>query len=241
MRPSRLAPVALALALAAGPAPAAAAKPARAAKPAKGSPLSQLVARTVAAYGGIDAVTAVTGVRWEGRVQEGRFEGRFRRVLAPPARLRTEVRLVGAEPELLVLDGRRAWRDDTEVTGLAATQRAWLEAASLFVPALLVNERGTLVDRGTVKRHGKALRVIELPFEGGAALLAEIDPASGLVVSTRARVGTSEVVVEHGGFRRVDRVTFPFTATVRGAGEPRTFTTERIELVRAPEPSTFRP
>lgn len=235
--PVRPAALAAALALALAPASAAAAGPAG----KKGSQLSQLVARTLAAYGGLDAVTAVEAIRWEGRVREGRLEGRFRRVLAPPARLRAEVRLLGGAAELLVLDGTRAWRDDAEVTGLAATRRAWLEAARLFVPAMLVRERAALVDRGAVRRGGKALHAVALPFEGGAELVAEIDPASGRVLFTRARVGDGEVVVEHGDFRRVGGVLFPFTEKVVRGGAPRVLTAERIELVRAPEGATFRP
>jgi hypothetical protein len=225
--------LALALALAPALAWAGRGKPAPAA-----SPLSRLLARTFKAYGGLDALLAVEGIRSVGTLQEGGRRGRIERSLAPAREPRVAAGSFRAvttfgvtDKETVVLDGHRAWRDGAEVTGLARSVQLRLEAARLFVPALLARERGALVDRGELRRSGRRLRVVELPFAGDAALLAEIDVASGRILRTTARVVRHETVVTYDGFRRVGGILFPFSEAISAPEGERTVALDRVELV----------
>lgn len=215
------------------PAPATAPAAARPRAPARASPLSRLLARTFKAYGGLEGLLAVEGIRSAGTVRDGERLGRVERALAPTGRLRAVTTFGGVEHETVVLDGDRAWRDGAEVTGLARSVLLRLEAARLFLPALLARERAALVDRGELRRAGRQLRLVELPFEKEAALLAEIDAGSGRIVRTTARVGRYEIVVTYDRFRRVSGLLFPFHEAIAAPEGLRTVALDRVELVPA--------
>ncbi len=239
--PSRIAALALSLALAL-PALAAAPRASRhAARPAaERSPelsLSQLLARTFRAYGGVEAILAVEGVHLRGTIQEGSAgpanPARLERVLGPPDRYRAAVSLGGMERETLVLQGGRAFRDGAEVTGLARADQIRLEAARAFLPAALARGRESLVDRGGARRGGRRLRLIELPLHDQASLTAEIDESTGRIVRAVSRVAGKEIAVSFRRFRAVDGILFPFAEDVEASDGKRTLVVDTVELVPA--------
>jgi len=231
---------ALALALPAAALPAERPTPPRADPARRGPPappLARLLARTFRAYGGVDALLAVQGVRLEGTVADGAAapgsRPRFERLLAPPDRYRCALSLAGVDRETLVLDGGRAFRDGAEVTGLARADSIRLEATRTLLPAALARQRAALVDRGEARRGDRRVRLVELPLRADASLTAEIDVASGRILRAVSRVAGWQAAVSFRRLREVGGVLFPFAEDVEGAEGKKTFEVERIELVPA--------
>ena len=209
--------------------------PARRGPPAP--PLARVLARTFHAYGGVDALLAVQGVRLEGTVADGvaapGSRPRFERLLAPPDRYRSAVTLAGVERETLLLDGGRAFRDGAEVTGLARADSIRLEAARALLPAALARQRAALVDRGEARRGDRRVRLVELPLHADASLTVEIDVGSGRILRAVSRVAAWQAAVSFRRLRAVSGILFPFAEDVEGAEGKRTFVVERIELLPA--------
>jgi hypothetical protein len=162
-------PLALALALAAGPPES----------------VSSLVDRVVETYGGRRAIAA-----FGARVEEGETtsllhpgqRGRIRRVGTPGGSLRVEIRFPDGEEEVRVLHRGRGTRNGVDVTGSPPHAAMVLQAARLELPLLLQRGRRRIVDRGMQEREGRSLRVLELPLAGGLVVEADVDPGSGRIL-----------------------------------------------------------
>lgn len=204
-----------------------------------GEPLPELLARTFRTYGGLDAILAVEGVRLHGTITDEttapESQPRVERVLQPPDRYRSAVSLAGVERETLVLDGKRAFRDGAEVTGLARADQIRLEAARVFLPAALARGRDALVDRGEQRRGADRVRLVELAIHKQASLTAEIDPSSGRIVRAVTRVAGRQSAVSYRSFRPVEGVLFPFAEDLESKDGKRTQTVllDDIDLVTA--------
>ncbi len=233
--PAVLAAALLALPSAATPASA---RPAPHRAPAA-APLSRVLARTFRFYGGVDALLAVEGVRLRGTISDGSAppgrspRARLERTLGPPDRYRSAVSLGGTEREILILAGRRAFRDGAEVTGLARADQIRLEAARSLLPATLVRERPSLVDRGEARRAGRRVRLVELPLHAQASLTAEIDPETGKILRAVTRVAGRETTVSFRELRTVEGVRFPFAEDLEAREGNRTIVVEEVEIVPA--------
>lgn len=210
--------------------------------------VGKLVDKVVEAYGGLAALEKFPVLVQEGEVvaHEAQDVGRILRIYERPRRLRVTIAYPGSPAEQRILDGARGWRDGREVSGAPPHAAMLLQAARLELPLSLAEGRARLVDEGVVERDGVKLRALTLPLGDGLAITAEIDPASGLVVRSVARmpggVGSLEFVTAYSGFRKVSGVLVPFReenfVQGRHSGTTEIRTTEF--LVEAPT-GAFRP
>lgn len=220
-------------------------RPARSRRAAESLP--EVLARTFRAYGGLDAILAVGGVHVRATLADGKTapdaQPRLERLLRPPDGYRSAESLAGLERETVILDGKRAFRDGAEVTGLARADQIRLEAARTFLPAALARGRELLVDRGEQDRRGTRVRLVELALHEQATLTAEIDAASGRILRAVTRVAGRETTVSFRSFRKVGSLLFPFAEDLESANGKRAVTVvvDGIDLVDADSISIQHP
>ena len=211
-------------------------------------PASALVEKVVEAYGGKAALERYPVLVQEGEVvaHQAADVGRLLRIFERPRRLRVSIAYPGNPPEQRILDGARGWRDGREVTGTPAQKAMVLQAARMDLPLALLEGRDRVVDEGVVERDGSRLRALTLPLGDGAAVTAEIDPETGRILRSVARmpggVGSLEFVTAFSDFRKVAGVLLPFReeAFVQGRHSGTTAIKSAEFLVEAPT-GAFRP
>lgn len=206
-----------------------------------------LVKRTIRAYGGEKALAAASACRQEGTVtsiMRGGREGRIVREFERPDRLRVRIDY-GTESELRIYDGREGWRQGQAVTGPQLDAMV-LQAARMALPWNLRERRKSLVDKGTVDRDGKELRVLQLPLGKGMTLDVEIDPSSGRILQSAGRgqegLHALEFITSYSDFREVAGILVPFRegnyANGVVTGETKL---SDVDVAKSLPPGTFRP
>jgi len=230
--------LAVALALLAAAPPAGAAPP----SPEVGA----LVERCLAAYGGAGRMGKLVAVKQVGTVTSLLHPGetaRLTRLAAHGGRLRVEVAWSGA-PEVRVVDGQVGWRGGVPVQGppLAAMV---LQAARFDLPLRLKEGLDRLQDRGVVEQEGKRLRALALEVAPGLVVEADLDPATGRILRSRAASSSGpplEFVTTYADFRAVDGLLFAFREGnwANGATTGETVLTTVALLASLPE-GAFRP
>lgn len=171
--------------------------------------VAEVVARVIAAHGGMTALEKYPVVVQEGEVaaHASRDTGRVTRIFERPRRLRVVVSYPGAAPERRILDGAQAWRDGREVTGSPPQGAMVLQAARMELPLSLAGALERLVDEGVLERDGRRYRALTLPLGDGMSLTAEIDEATGRIGRSVARMpagaGSLEFVTIFSDFREV--------------------------------------
>lgn len=211
--------------------------------------IDRLVAKTVKAYGGEEALRNAPAVRHTGQVtsrMRGGAAGSIVREFERPNRLRVVIRY-GSETEDRVYDGKTGWRQGKIVTGPPLDAMV-LQAARMDLPLILLNRESTLIDRGRTTFEGKEVRTLELPLGSGLALTVDIDPASGRIVRSSGRGGDRgggvplEFVTRYMDFRMVDGLLHPFREGNFANGFVTGETTlSRVEVLKSLPPGTFRP
>lgn len=211
--------------------------------------IDRLVAKTVKAYGGEEALRNAPAVRHTGQVtsrMRGGAAGSIVREFERPNRLRVVIRY-GSETEDRVYDGKTGWRQGKIVTGPPLDAMV-LQAARMGLPLILLDRKRDLVDRGRTTFEGKEIRTLELPLGSGLALTVDIDPASGHIVRSSGRGGDRgggvplEFVTSYMDFRMVDGLLHPFREGNFANGFVTGETTlSRVEVLKSLPPGTFRP
>jgi hypothetical protein len=177
-----------------------------------------MIDRVIAAHGGAEALSAVTGYRMVGEL---RAVGRSapietRREFARPNRLRVEIAYPDA-PELRLLDGANGWRKRSgsvqPVSGMLLAAMI-LQAARADLPWILDARRDSVRVVGPVPRDGRSL--VGLEFALGPTMLfrAYVDPETDRVVESLgillAEGRQVHFVTTYADFRAVEGVVFPF-------------------------------
>ncbi|MBI5509854.1 MAG: hypothetical protein HY903_13950 [Deltaproteobacteria bacterium] len=151
--------------------------------------LDRLVDQMAAAYGGKEALAKMATLTQTGRVAATirvASSGPLVRIYARSLKLRVEI---GAptDAEVRVLDGKRGWRNGREVSG-PPYEAMVLQAVRLDLPFALVENRQSLVDRGLTTLHGKEVHTVELPIGAAMSVTVGIEPTTGRVVYSAARL-----------------------------------------------------
>lgn len=211
--------------------------------------IDRLVAKTVKAYGGEEALRNAPAVRHTGQVtsrMRGGAAGSIVREFERPNRLRVVIRY-GAETEDRVYDGKTGWRQGKIVTGPPLDAMV-LQAARMDLPLILLDRKRDLVDRGPATYEGMELRAIELTLGRGLALTVHIDPATGRIVRSSGRGGDGgggvplEFVTRYMDYRMVDGLLHPFREGNFANGFVTGETTlSRVEVLKSLPPGTFQP
>jgi hypothetical protein len=219
-----------------------------AAPPPGGAAIGALVEKVVEAYGGKGALERFPVLVQEGEVvaHEASDVGRVLRIYERPRRLRVTISYPGSAPEQRILDGAQGWRGGREVSGTPPHVAMLLQAARMDLPSSLSSGRERLLDEGTIERDGKKLRALTLPLGEGLSVTAEVDPESGRILRTVARmpggVGNLEFVTAYSDFRKVSGVLVPFREENFVQGRHSGTTVLRsVEFLAEPPTGAFRP
>jgi hypothetical protein len=219
-----------------------------AAPPPGGAAIGALVEKVVEAYGGKGALERFPVLVQEGEVvaHEASDVGRVLRIFERPRRLRVTISYPGSAPEQRILDGAQGWRGGREVSGTPPHVAMLLQAARMDLPSSLSSGRERLLDEGTIERDGKKLRALTLPLGEGLSVTAEVDPESGRILRTVARmpggVGNLEFVTAYSDFRKVSGVLVPFREENFVQGRHSGTTVLRsVEFLAEPPTGAFRP
>ncbi len=211
--------------------------------------VDSLVAKTVGAYGGEQALEKARHVRQFGSttsIMRPGLQGSIQREFTGPDKLRVQVTFSN-DVETRIYNGREGWRMGEAVTGPQFDAMV-LQAARIALPLNLMKNRKKLVDKGRGEVEGKPVRTLELPLGNGLKLTVDIDPETGRIVRSAGRGGVGmggrpiEFITGYSDFRKVGSVLFAFRednfASGMATGETKL---EKVELPATLPASTFKP
>lgn len=161
-----------------------------AATPAAASEATDLAAKVVAAYGGVEAIERAGSFRQTGSLDSYRHgkTGTVERSYRRPDKLRVEIRIPGEAPESRILDGDRGWHDGQPVPPMMA-KAMFLQAARLDLPWLILQAGPDIKLLGPVKyAEGRELIALEVPMAEGTRLIAVVDPDTGLILRSHGLI-----------------------------------------------------
>jgi len=221
-----------------------AAQPAQEAAPAVPAPtVDEIVARFVAARGGIEKLRSIQTLREEGRIHAGPGrDGLVTRELKRPGRMRVEFTVQGVT-EVFASDGKHGWKV-TPLEGAKGPERLpddevrdARESADPDGPLVDWKSKGNqveLVGREAVDGH-EAYK-LKVTLKTGETLTAWIDVKSAYLVRTEAdrklRGRTVKLERTFGDYRKTEGILFPHLIEIRTSGRPQVIRVvlEKIEL-----------
>ena len=210
---------------------------------AEAQTVDEIVARHVAARGGLDELRSVQTIRMSGRVNAGPGrEALVRREIKLPNRIRTEFTVQGITA-VYACDGERCWQVspfDGNVSPelIPPDQTRWaLEQADIAGPLVDWQSKGhkvTLLGRGKV--GDRETHQLELTLANGSTRRAHIDAGSYLLLMMESRriLGSRTRAVENtfGDYREVGGLLFAHSIQSAGKGGVSRLNVivERVEL-----------
>jgi len=142
------------------------------------------------------------------------------------------------------VDGSAGWRGGVAVQGPPLTAMV-LQAARFDLPLRLKEGLDHLEDRGIVEVDGRKLRALALTVGPGLVVEADLDPATGRILRSRAAATDGppvEFVTTYADFRAVDGMLIAFREGnwANGVTTGETVLTSVERLAQVPE-GAFRP
>lgn len=187
---------------------------------------TELAALCIEAYGGEEAIAASSAFVQVGEivstVRDG-GAGRILRAFHRPDKLRVEITYPDRDVELRVLVGSQGWRGGRPVSGPMHLSMV-LQAIRLDYPGFILAAPEQLSEADRVWRNGQAFRVLVMDVGAGLTVSAEIDPETGRIQRTIARIPFErlpeglEFVTEYSDFREVSGALFAFRETTYAQG-----------------------
>jgi zinc protease len=191
----------------------------------------ELVARTIAAKGGLDLLRSIRTIRTESttvvQTANGRAEAPSVTSIRYPAAYRMETR--GADGELVqVFNAGEYWVKDARGVRQAPEAMAQQVRGTVqrdTIPLLLALADGRVAAKRMPdeQQDGRAMHVLEVALSGGRPLRLLIDPVTSLPAAARYTVfmPPDDVAVEdvYSDYRDVRGLKVPFRTIVRRAGE----------------------
>lgn len=177
----------------------------------------EVIAKTIAAHGGREALEKATYIRVTGVLRANRLSaqpGTFIRLFRGHDQLGVANMYPGRDKETRYLRGDRGWRQGVEVTGIPLLGMK-LQAARMAMPLSLARQRSDVIRHADVTRNGNTYYLLELPVNASLSMRVEIDAKSGLIDRSigiiRQGPHVVDFVTQYGDYRSVDGVKFPFT------------------------------
>ncbi len=229
---------------------------AAAAAPAPDPSADEIVARHLAARGGLAAIRAITTVQMIGSMRPPGFDAKlaYQELIARPGSVRIDATLQGLTV-VQAYDGAAGWqvqpfqgRKDAET--VSADDLKSLQEEADFEDALIdYRAKGSVVSNlGRIDVDGAPTWALRVTLRNGDEQTYFIDPDAWLTVRmvTLQKVRGAEVVTQtdYGDYEKVDGVYFPFEVASgpRGSSAQQRITYDRILTnVRAPAALFARP
>lgn len=193
--------------------------------------VDEIVAKHLAARGGLKAIAAVKTLRMSGHATAGPGrEAIVRREIARPGKIRTEFVFQGTTG-IYAFDGKQGWRVSPLDGSLDAEPlpddeaAASAEQADIEGPLVDWKAKGHKIERvGTASLPGGPAHELRVTLKSGAVRRVFVDEATGFIVrmeSTR-RVRGHDVALEtdFGDYRKTDGVAFPHSIEGSARGRP---------------------
>lgn len=225
-----------------------------AAKPAPAPTAEEIVARHVAARGGIQKLRALKALREEGHASAGAGrEGLVTREIKRPGRIRFEFTVDGVTG-VFATDGRRGWKV-SPFEGQLAPQplpddvvAEAREQAEIDGPLVDWKSKGSKLElAGREAVDGKDAWKVKVTLRGGGVLHAWLDEKTSYLVKMEAtrQVRGRPVRIEttYGDFRKTAGILFPRLVEVRAAGRPQVLriVVDKVEVNPALSDALFTP
>jgi hypothetical protein len=192
--------------------------------------VAELVAKNIAAKGGLDQLHALQSLKLTGKllVNQGQFELGFVQTKKRPTSTRTEASLQGLTA-IQAYDGTLAWqispfggRKDPEKMS-TDDAKAVIESAEIDGPLVDYQAKGSTVEYlGTEDVDGTLAHKLKVTLKNGDIELVYLDPDYFLeirVVSQRIEHGAQVVVeTDYGDYEKVGGIFFPFAIEAGSKG-----------------------
>ncbi len=189
----------------------------------------ELVAKNLAARGGLDKIHAITTLKLEGKLRiGGRFDLAFTSYQKTPDSTRIEATIQGLT-QIQAWDGKDAWqispfqgrRDPERMSGDDAKGLA--DDASIGGPLVDWKARGsTLAYLGTEDIDGTPAHKLKLTLKNGDVEYVYLDPDYFLTIRTVSLMTVRGTLVksttDYGDYERINGVYFPFSSTTSSDG-----------------------
>ena len=186
-----------------------------------GQTAAELVAKNLAARGGIEKIRAIKTLRMTGRVQQGGFVAQITKTSMAPNFLRQTFTLQGMT-QIEAYDGSSGWqlspfggRRDPELLG-EDDLRGFVEDADFYGPLVDSSTKDNRVEYlGLGSVDGDDAYRLKVTLANGDILYYYLDPDTCLEIRIEKMVfvrgSVSESVVNLGSYKQVAGVYFPFS------------------------------
>ena len=189
----------------------------------------ELVARNLAARGGLDKIHAITTLKLAGKLRiGGQFELAFSSYQKAPDSTRLEATIQGLT-QIQAWDGKEAWqispfqgrRDPERMSGDDA--KGLSDDASIGGPLVDWKARGsTLAYLGTEDIDGTRAHKLKVTLKNGDIEYVYLDPDYFLTIRTVSQMTVRGTLVksttDYGDYERINGVYFPFSSTISSDG-----------------------
>ncbi|MEO8926587.1 MAG: hypothetical protein ABI306_05430 [Caulobacteraceae bacterium] len=215
--------------------------------------MDEMIAKHIAARGGMAAIQAINTLKMTGKMRPGGFdvELAYDETIARPGSVRIDATLQGLTV-VQSYDGTSAWqiqpfqgRKDPEALSADDT-KSLQEEADFEGPLIDAKAKGaTLESLGNVDVDGAPAWAIRATLKNGDQLTYYLDPDAWLTVRilTRQLVRGAETLTQtdFGDYEKVNGVYFPFEVASgpKGSTQQQRITYDKVVANQAVDPATF--
>jgi len=190
----------------------------------------ELVAKNIAARGGMDRILAIHSLKTVGRMQQGRMTIPVTLETAAPSLLRQSFTIQGMTA-ITAYDGGIAWqispfegKKDPQQLG-EDDRRGLIEEADFYGPLVNYKEKGNTVEYlGHVTVDGDDALLLKVTLKNGDIINYYLDPDTYLEIRTEKTVfirgAMRQTVTDLGSYKQVAGVYFPFSMESGAKGNP---------------------
>ncbi len=221
--------------------------------PLSAQTVDEIIAKNIAAKGGMAKMKAVQSVRITGDVETGEMQAGFTQVYKRPMKMRLDISIQGLTLTQ-VYDGQNGWQiapftGKTDPEPLAADDlKNTQEQADFDGPLADYKQKGNTVELiGKEKTSGVDTYHLKVTLKSGGIRNLYLDARTFLASKTVAKITThgSDVELETmiGDYREIEGLMFPFSVEqqpVGGQGPKQKITLKKVELNVRVEDSVFK-
>ncbi len=198
--------------------------------PAHAQTADELVAKNIAARGGMDHILAIRSLKAAGRMQQGGMTAAVTLETAAPNLLRQNFTIQGMTA-IAAYDGGIAWqispfegKKDPQQLG-EDDRRSLIEEADFYGPLVNYKEKGNTVEYlGHTTVDGDDALQLKVTLKNGDIINYYLDPDTYLEIRTEKTVfirgAMRQTVTDLGSYKQVAGVYFPFSMETGAKGSP---------------------
>ena len=211
-----------------------------------GQTADELVAKNIAAKGGLDKIHAIKSLRYSGRFQQGDFTAEVAEFAKAPDLVRETFTLQGMT-QIQAYDGKTGWqispfqgRKDPEMLG-EDDLRDIQEDADFYGPLVDAKEKGNTIEYlGHAQVDGDDAYRLKVTLKNGDIEYFYLDPDTYLEIRIEKqqiiRGSVRESVTNLGSYKQVDGVYYPFSIETGQKRNPNSFSQITVEKMEANVP-----